>query len=403
MRIGYVMSGFLPSRETDTQQALKTVDALGGAGAEVELIVPESRRMRSLGLASFEAELRAFYSLRSPFRLVGVRGIEPDRLLEFQRPVHALRSCLWLPRDRYDAVYTRSRAAPPLCILRGQPVVFETYRTLGSRSPWLVALYARLARRPSFLGIVTHSHLSRLSIAGAGFPAAKLATIHNGHDPADILPRLARDEARARLGLDPTRPLCCYAGNVGARKGVSSLLDVAALTPEIEYLVVGGHAKDVAALEARGRQRGLSNLRCLGWRPATELPPFLYAADVLVIPPTAEPLQKHGRTVLPMKTFLYLAAGRPIIAPDLPDLREVLTHGESAWLVPPDQAQAAAAAIRRITADPELAGRLASGARERSAGLTWRARASRILEQIEAWKAAEQGRAQPASARPDGP
>ena len=47
-----------------------------------------------------------------------------------------------------------------------------------------------------------------------------------------------------------------------------------------------------------------------------------------------------------MKTFSYLAAGRPIVAPDLPDLREVLRHNENALLVPPDDVDAAAAAIR---------------------------------------------------------
>ncbi len=402
MRIAYVVPVVLPSPETNTQQMMKTVDALAAEGAEVDLILSSSRRVRRLGLTAFEAELRDYYSLTAPFRLVALRSIEPDERLELQRPFHALRSCLWLPPGRYDVVYTRSRATPFLCVLRAQAVVFETYRRLGHEWPRLVALYALLARRRSFLGIVTHSHLARLSIEAAGFPADKLATIHNGHDPDDMLPRLAREEARARLGLDGTRPLCCYAGNLGARKGLSALLDVALLTPEIDYIVVGGQAREVAALEARGRQRGLTNLRCLGWRPASELTPFLYAADVLVIPPTAEPLQTHGRTVLPMKTFTYLAAGRPIVAPALPDLKEVLTHGESAWLVPPDQAQAAAAAIRRITTDPALAGRLGTGARERSAGLTWRVRAVRILEQIEAWKAAERGGTRRPAAEPDG-
>ena len=387
MRIAYLLSVAVPSREADTQQALKTVDALGAAGAEVDLVLPASRRTRRLGTAGFEAELRAYYSLRSPFRLVTVRTLEPRERLEAQRPLHALVACLGLARGRYDVVYTRSRSAPFLCALRGQPVVFETYRRLGQGSPRLAALLAVLARRPELLGVVTHSNLARRSLEGVGFPGDKLATIHNGHDPEDLLPRLERAEARARLGLDPLRPLCCYAGNVGQRKGLSAILDLAALTREVDYLLVGGREGERAALDAEVARRGLPNVRSADWRPAPRVAPFLYAADVLVIPPTADPLDKHGRTVLPLKTFLYMGAGRPILGPDLPDLREVLAHGESAWLVPPDDPPAAAAAIRALLAEAGLAESLGRAARLRAGGLTWRARAERILAQIEEWRA----------------
>lgn len=387
MRIAYLLSVAVPSREADTQQALKTVDALGAAGAAVDLVLPASRRTRRLGTAAFEAELRAHYALRSPFRLVTLRTVEPRERLEIQRPLHALRACLGLTLSRYDVVYTRSRSAPFLCALRGRRVVFETYRRLGDGNPRLAALLVALARRPELLGVVTHSHLARRSLEAAGLSSDRIATIHNGHDPEDLQPRLERAEARALLGLDPLRPLCCYAGNVGRRKGLAALLDVAARTAEVDYLLVGGRDDERAALDAQVARRGLRNVRSAAWRTAPELAPFLYAADLLLIPPTAAPLQEHGRTVLPLKTFQYLGAGRPILAPDLPDLREILVHGHNAWLVPADEPQAAAEAIRRLLADTGLAQALGRAARLRSSELTWRARGERIIAQIEAWQA----------------
>ena len=57
-----------------------------------------------------------------------------------------------------------------------------------------------------------------------------------------------------------------------------------------------------------------------------QLSHFLFAADILMIP---EPKVKTvGNTVLPMKLFQYLAAGRAIYAPDAPDTAELLTHGK---------------------------------------------------------------------------
>jgi glycosyltransferase involved in cell wall biosynthesis len=126
-------------------------------------------------------------------------------------------------------------------------------------------------------------------------------------------------------------------------------------------------------------------VRVLGWKPASELPALLYAADLLLIPPSASPLHEHGRTVLPMKLFTYLAAGRPILAPCLPDLQELLTDGDNALLVPPDDITAAAAAARRLLRDRDLAERISTAALDRSRGLTWRARAERLIAQIEAW------------------
>jgi glycosyltransferase involved in cell wall biosynthesis len=366
---------------------MKTVDALGAEGVAVELILPESARMRRIGLEAFESELRAFYALREPFHLRALRGMPPSRL-EIERPAHAILCSMWLEHDRYDVLYTRSRSAALLCALRCEALVFETYRKLGQEHPLLVRAYARLAARSHLLGIVTHSDVARTSLANAGFPAHKLATIHNGYDPLDLSPELSRDAARAELGLPLAQAVCCYTGHVRARKGMSALLDVAALTPEVLYLIAGGHPEDVNALRKECARRGLEHVRCLGWRPAAELRPLLYAADLLIIPPSAIPLEEHGRTVLPMKIFSYLAAGRAILAPALPDLMEVLEHDHNAWLVPPDDAPASAAAMRHLIANPALRARLGAGATLSASGLTWRARAHRLVAQISAWQQA---------------
>jgi glycosyltransferase involved in cell wall biosynthesis len=236
------------------------------------------------------------------------------------------------------------------------------------------------------LGIVTHSNVARTSIEDVGFPGHKLVTIHNGFDPEDMQPRLTREQARAELGLPDAQSIALYTGHVRARKGIAALLDMAALTPEVSYLIAGGHVADVADLEAELARRKLAHVRCLGWRPAAGLRPLLYGADVLLIPPSALPLEEHGRTVLPMKVFGYLAAGRAILAPALPDLQEVLVHGQNAWLVPPDNAQSAAGALRKLVEDRALAETLGAAAERTAQALTWRARARKMIEQIERWK-----------------
>ena len=77
-----------------------------------------------------------------------------------------------------------------------------------------------------------------------------------------------------------------------------------------------------------------------------------------------------------------MASERPIIASDLPSLREIITHEETALLVPPDDARAFASAVERLRYDVALARRLAANSLQMVADHTWDHRATRIIELI---------------------
>jgi glycosyltransferase involved in cell wall biosynthesis len=78
-----------------------------------------------------------------------------------------------------------------------------------------------------------------------------------------------------------------------------------------------------------------------------------------------------------------MAAGRPIVASDLPSSREILRHGETALLTPPGDARALGAAIRDLVRDRAMAERLARAAFAAAAAFSWDARAGRLLRAFE--------------------
>jgi len=78
-----------------------------------------------------------------------------------------------------------------------------------------------------------------------------------------------------------------------------------------------------------------------------------------------------------------MAAGVPTVASDLPSLREVVTDGDNALLVPPDDPDALASAIRRLLVNPGLAERIRRTAFGQVQAYTWDARATRIIEAFE--------------------
>jgi glycosyltransferase involved in cell wall biosynthesis len=98
----------------------------------------------------------------------------------------------------------------------------------------------------------------------------------------------------------------------------------------------------------------------------------------LLIPPSAKPLAEFGSTVVPLKLYLYMGSGRPILAGDTPDIREILEDGRNALLCQPDSVAALVAGISALTRDPSLAQRLGEGSLSDSRHFSWSERARRI-------------------------
>jgi glycosyltransferase involved in cell wall biosynthesis len=127
----------------------------------------------------------------------------------------------------------------------------------------------------------------------------------------------------------------------------------------------------------------LSNVTFTGFVPNIDLPRYLAAADVLLMPYARSILGSSGSAdsaavASPMKMFEYMAAGRAILTSDLPVIREVLDESFAAF-APPEDAPAWTAALQSLLADPARRAVLASNARREVEKYTWLARAQKIL------------------------
>lgn len=369
MRLVYPVLWSRLGRDASQEQTVNTLAALARRGVEATLILPRGRSDPPLDPAA----VKAWFGVRGDFGLVQL----PSRWAG----ENAVLSTLWMRQllgdpaiAGADLLYSR---VPVMLAWPGPyPLPFATdlYRPWPDDWPWLRPFVRRAAARPECLGYVLHSAYVAQSYARAGVPAEKRLVAHNGHDPARLLPRLGKAEARARLGLPADRGIAVYAGRINRRKGLDQLLALADLRPDTLFLLVG--SEGAGPVEAAAAAR--ANVEIVPWQPPEALAAWLYAADLLVIPPASAPLERHGTCVLPLKTFLYLAAGRPILAPAAPDTAEILKDGANALLVPPDRPEAAAAALDRILGDPALAARLGARGTETAATLSWDARAERI-------------------------
>ncbi|MET0122204.1 MAG: glycosyltransferase family 4 protein [Candidatus Thiodiazotropha sp. 6PLUC9] len=107
----------------------------------------------------------------------------------------------------------------------------------------------------------------------------------------------------------------------------------------------------------------------------------LYENSELVILPYQADLS-HADGISPMKLFEAMAAGRPIIASDIPPLREILQPGRNALLADPKDPQSWVRAVGELRDNPELAQRIALQAREDANAYSWPNRAANIVHAI---------------------
>jgi glycosyltransferase involved in cell wall biosynthesis len=173
--------------------------------------------------------------------------------------------------------------------------------------------------------------------------------------------------------------VAAYAGHLYPWKGVDVFVRALAMVPGVRGLVVGGHPgeSDLARVEALAREVGVSDrLTITGLVPPNEVARRLATADVLVLPNTPSAISE--RYTSPLKLFEYLTIGRPIVASDLPAIREVLTNDRDALLVPAGDVSALAAALTRVANDAALAERLGAASAALAADYTWDRRAERL-------------------------
>jgi glycosyltransferase involved in cell wall biosynthesis len=430
MRLLYLGSTDLPQTKARAIQIVHTCHALARAGAEVTLVVGRRGRggsahaLRQFGLAP-HPRLRL---LRLP--ILRIPPGAPRRVLaQFTRVWQAsylagLAAALpfELARRRPDVVFARDLriarlAAGPAHAL-GARLAYEVHglpsyevahgagraSLPASEAARLRALEAGVFERAD--RIVTITDCARqILIDEYGVGPERVRTVadgttvagqvpappilrslpleRGGSEPCSSLPRTERGVEGA--GGRNARPAIYYVGQLYPWKGAGLVVEVAARVPEAEVVIVGGQTNwtrddpDIAALADRARALGVADrVELRGHVPYDRVPEALSVASVALLPLPDEPVARLFTS--PLKLFDYMAAGVPIVASDLPALREVLSHGRNALLARAGDPDAFAGAVRQLLADPDLARRLGRQARADVERYSWDARAGSLLD-----------------------
>jgi glycosyltransferase involved in cell wall biosynthesis len=204
-------------------------------------------------------------------------------------------------------------------------------------------LYGRARRivinSPGFLPFLT----------GYGVPDSKIRVIPNGVDADQFDPEARGEGVRAAWGAGD-RFVVLYAGALGPANGLDVALDAAeALRGSRALFVLVGDGKARAELAGAIDARGLDNVRLVAAQPKRAMRDVLGAADACLATLRDIPL---FRTTYPNKVFDYMAAGRPVLLAIDGVIRQVVECAGAGIFLPPGDAVALAAAVRRLMSSP---------------------------------------------------
>ena len=281
-------------------------------------------------------------------------------------------------------VLASRRIKRPLILEVNSPMVEELSNTRGLSFPRFADKLERWIFRSADRVIVVTQVLGDM-LMDLGVERERVVVTPNGVDLElyDYDNRNAvRERARRSLGLPPEEEGEVVLGFVGYYRPWHRLdLALEALRdPSLARarLVLIGEGPAREELEERAEKLGVrERLTFAGQRPHHAIPALLPAFDLALVPainPYASPLKLHE----------YMAAGVATIAPDQPNLREVLRDGHDALLVPPGDGDAFGGAILRLAGDADLRRRLGAQGRRTiiERDLTWEGNARRVCELV---------------------
>lgn len=373
MKLLYLANIRFPTERAHGIQIAQMCHAFTQAGAEVELVV--QRRVSVLHEDAF-----TYYDLPKSFQITELRTFDtlqyawtglPGRVSYILQTLIFALHVLWYVLRTPGVVYSRDEALLYLLSFLGRPFSYEIH------APKWNFVTRRVVQRAALLFPISQGlkdFYIEKGIAPERLLVAPDAVNLNQFNIPD-----GRETCRKRLGLPLNRKIVLYAGHLYERKGAFVVGEAAPLLDNnVLVLFVGGTDHEIPNFTKRFGND--SHILILGPKPYAEIPYYLRAADVLVLPNSSKDADARIYTS-PMKLFEYMSSGIPIVASHVSSLREILDE-RMAYFFIPDDPRSLASELAHVLTHSQEADEKAKDAREQIKNHTWEKRAKNIINAL---------------------
>lgn len=329
MKITYITNARIPTEKAHGYQICKMCEQFSDQGLEVELLVPTRRN-------NIKDNVFSYYSLNKNFLVKHIKSIDFIRYNKFFfgksayfQNLFFLINLLFKKPAKESLIYTRNPEIAWLFKKRG-------YQSFCEIHSWPNKDYLYKFFLKKIKIIVVTQALKDIFLEN-GFYDKNVLVEPDGVDLGVFDIDVSKEEARKKLDLPQDKKIIGYTGSFKTMekdKGLKDIFQTLSKTKkDILFVAVGGSEKDIREYQKIADDLKVSNKVQLRKRvDLNKLAFYQKAFDVLLM---NFPNEKHYIYYMsPLKMFEYMASKRPIIASDLPAIKEVLSD-ENAYFVRP--------------------------------------------------------------------
>lgn len=369
MKIAYLYGPKLPSRTANSVHIMKMCQALSEVGHDVYLIGPTIMDKK-------DQNIYDFYNVKDTFEIIEISnpslrviGNLTNSFLSVQRAINI----------DLDLIYTRNEITGYIASLKRIPTVYESHMPIpcSNWSSLRDIVFKKLLKAEEFIQLVVISEaIKNYYLDNYKIQPKEITLARDASDPVDlsISPVKYSNDRSLQVG---------YVGNLYKGRGKNIIARMAEECNFAHFHIVGGNEKDIKIWK---EELPFDNITFHGFIPQSDLDRCRLGFDVLLAPYQKDLETSAGQNTVkwmsPLKIFEYMATGKPIIASDLPAIREILTDGEDALLCDPKKTDEWVKSLKKLR-DSKLRDELGGNALDEfKEKYTWKKRSEKIMERV---------------------
>ena len=359
----------MPTEKAHGFQIAKMCESFASKNIEVELVV--SKRKNKI-----KEDVFSYYRLKDNFKLTYLPCLDLVRFnlgklgLAVQMVSFLVIAKIYTLSNKYDVLYTREQELAGL--------FFNNYILEMHYFPEKITYFHKKCWQKAAALVVLTSCIKK-QLEKYGVDSKKILISPDGVDLDKFNPDISQLDARQKVNLPLSKKIILYTGSFYfGWKGADIFLETEKyLDNDCLLVLIGGSEEEIKDLKEKYPS---AKIVLVSRKPREIVSYYQKAADVLVLP------NKKGEKISeeytsPLRLFEHMASGRPIVASDLPSIREILNEN-NAVLVEPNQSLQLAAGIEKVIKDQNLSKRIAQQAQSDVAKYSWQNRAKNILNFI---------------------
>lgn len=357
-----------PSMVASSIHMMKMCEAYSKLGHEVFLINSFNGHT--------EDEILSAYGIKYKFKIKQIK-ISKEKSGNVS---YAMKSAAYVKRNHPDIVLGRSVTALSTLCLLGCKTTIDLHGPVWEFNKLDYFLFRKVLKNKNLNKITVNSQaLKDMYIAKGLYRAKNIVVAHNGSDVfhGDT------NGSKLKVGFSEDRLNIGYFGSLYSGRGVDLIVKLAKKNDDMDFHLFGGSDFEVNEWKSKTLNR-LNNIHFHGHIPHGDVALYRSKCDVLLAPYSSSSVTVAGgggdssKYMNPIKIVEYMSSGKAIITSNIPVLKEVLGT-EGAWFADPNKIEEWQKALFYLKSQNVRDKYGAVVIKKFKEGLTWEARAKKLL------------------------